>query len=78
MQSEVDSGMGFRVGSYFGKPRTGNHHRGGTDELVVEHRETCDVFGVQNGEVIRIENDELGIGRITKPHLQGLGGVRHY
>src|SRR5215813_9528350 len=70
--------MGSRIGSYFAKPRTGNHHGSGTDELVGERRETCDVFGVRNGEIIGIENNQLGIGRIAKPHLQGLGEVGHY
>ena len=74
MQAEIGFRMGLGVGGDFGEPRTGDHDGGGGDELLVEGGKAGDIFGVGDGEIVGVENEQLGGDGIAEANLERLAG----
>ena len=73
MQAEVGVGMGFRVGRNFAEPGAGNHDAGGGDGAAVECVKAGGVFGVGDGKIVGVEDEELGIARVAEAFGDGFG-----
>src|ERR1051326_833840 len=73
VQSEVGVGMALRVVSHFVDPRAGDHNAGGRGGVAVEGIEAGNVFGVGDGEVVGVNDEELGIARVAEALGGGLG-----
>ncbi len=73
VQAEVGVGMGFGVVGNFGQPRAGNHDAGGGDGMLVERVEAGGVFGVGDGEIVGVDDEEFRVGGIAEALGDGFG-----
>ena len=73
VQAEIGVGMSFGVVGDFGEPGTRNHDAGGRDVVLVEGFEAGGVFGVGDGEVVGVKDEQLGVGGIAEALGDGLG-----
>jgi Tfp pilus assembly protein PilP len=57
--------MRLGVGGDLGEPRAGNHDASGRGGVSVESVEAGSVLGVGDGEVVGVDDKELGIAGIA-------------
>ena len=64
--------MGFGVVGDFQQPGARDHDAGGGDGVLIERVEAGGVFGVRDGEVVGVNDEEFRIGRIAEALGDGL------
>ena len=73
VQAEVGVGMSFGVVGNFGEPGAGNHDAGGGGGVLVEGVEAGGVFGVSDGEIVGVDDEEFRIGGVAEALGDGFG-----
>lgn len=73
MDAEVGVGMGFGPLRDFREPRAGDEDAGGSDPMVFEGFFGGGVDAVHHAEIIRVDDEEAGIGRIPEALGEGDG-----
>src|ERR1700739_2294193 len=66
MDAEAGVGMGFGPLRDFREPRAGNEDAGGSDPVIVEGFFGGGVHGVHHAEIVGMDDEEAGIGRIAE------------
>jgi hypothetical protein len=66
MQAEIGVGVGLWVSGDLGEPGRGDHDAGGGDGVTIKGLEAGGVFGVGDGEVVGVNDEKLGSGRIAE------------
>jgi hypothetical protein len=61
VQAKVRVRMSFRILGDFAQPRTRNDDAGGGDSMFVERVEAGGVFGVSDGEIVGVNDEEFRI-----------------
>ena len=72
VQSEINIGMRLRIVGHLRKPRTGCHQAGGIDGASLESLYGRRIYGVGFTKIVGVNNDQLGVGRISETLRQGL------
>ena len=73
VQAEIGVRMSFGVVRDFGEPGTGNHDAGGGGGAFVEGVEAGGVFGVRDGEIVGVDDQEFRVGGIAEALGDGFG-----
>ena len=66
MQAEIGVRMRPGVRGDLGDPRRRHHDARGRDGALVERVEACRIDGMGDGEIVRVENEELRVGRVAE------------
>ena len=66
MKAEIGVRMDLGVVRDFGEPGAGNHDAGGSSRMFVEGVEAGGVFGVCDGEVVGVDDEQLGVMRDSR------------
>src|SRR5215475_7919403 len=74
MQTAVGFGMRLRIRGNLCEPRTWHHDGSRSDPLLVEGGKAGHILRMRNSEILGVEDQQLRIGRVAKPHLKGLVG----
>jgi len=76
MDAEVGVGMGLGPLRDFGEPGARNEDAGGSDPVFIESLEDGGVDGVHHAEIVGVDDEEAGVGRVAEALGEGFGGRR--
>jgi hypothetical protein len=66
MDAEIRIGMRLGVCGDFGNPWSRDHHARGRDGAFVERLKARRIYRVRGSEIIRVQNQQLGVGWIPE------------